>query len=84
MVGWCCESMPQHIFNFARKALIQHLPTASNLFRWKKIGKNAVYCNGFQSNKHVLANCSAVVSLERYTRRHNNILQLLAEWISTD
>ena len=24
-----------------------------------------------------------MVSLERYTRRHNNILQLLAEWIST-
>ena len=86
IISWSVvlESMPQHIFNFARKALIQQLPKASNLFRWKKIGKpECCLCNGFQSNKHVLANCSAVVSLERYTRRHNNILQLLAEWIST-
>ena len=86
IISWSVvlESMPQHIFNFARKALIQQLPTASNLFRWKKIGKpECCLCNRFQSNKHVLANCSAVVSLERYTRRHNNILQLLAEWIST-
>ena len=33
------ESMPSHIFNFARKALIQQLPTASNLHRWKNIDK---------------------------------------------
>ena len=76
--------MPSHIFNFARKALIQQLPTASNLHRWKKIDKpECCLCNKIQSNKHVLANCSASVCLERYTDRHNNILQLLAEWLSS-
>jgi len=78
------ESMPQHMFNFARKALIQQLPTAANLFRWKKIDKpDCCLCNKIQTNKHVLANCSSVGSLERYTRRHNNVLQLLAEWFTT-
>ena len=78
------ESMPQHMFNFARKALIQQLPTAANLFRWKKIDKpDCCLCNKIQTNKHVLANCLSVGSLERYTRRHNNVLQLLAEWFTT-
>ena len=30
------ETVPDHLFKFARKALQQQLPTASNLFRWKK------------------------------------------------
>ena len=72
------------MFNFARKALIQQLLTAANLFRWKKIDQpDCCLCNKIQTNKHVLANCSSLGSLEQYTRRHNNVLQLLAEWFTT-
>ena len=34
-----------------------------------------------QTNKHVLSNCSAQVALKRYTKRHNDVLQLLADWL---
>ena len=84
IVSWSAvlDSLPQHLFTFARKALIQQLPTASNLFKWKKIAKpECCLCNRVQSNKHVLANCSAPTSLERYTRRHNNVLLLIATWL---
>ena len=84
IVSWSAvlDSLPQHLFTFARKALIQQLPTASNLFKWKKIAKpECCLCNRIQSNKHVLANCSAPTSLERYTRRHNNVLLLIATWL---
>ena len=78
------DSMPQYIFGFARKALIQQLPTASNLHRWKKIDSPMCkLCNSdkVQSNKHVLNNCSDAKALERYSQRHDNILSLLANWI---
>ena len=78
------ETMPQYIFNFARKALIQQLPTASNLHRWKKIASsmcNLCSSDKVQTNKHVLNNCDK--ALERYTQRHDNVLSLLANWILT-
>ena len=31
------DRLPQFLFQFARKALQQQLPTASNLYRWKKL-----------------------------------------------
>ena len=76
--------MPQYIFGFARKALIQQLPTAYNLHRWKKIDSPMCkLCNSDKvlSNKHVLNNCSDAKALERYSQRHDNILSLLANWI---
>ena len=74
------EAMPQYIFNFARKALIQQLPTASNLHRWKKIASpmcNLCSSDKVQTNKHALNNCDK--ALERYTERHDNVLSLLAK-----
>ena len=78
------ESMPQYIFSFARKAILQQLPTASNLHRWKKISSPVCnLCNSGmpQTNKHVMNNCSNVKALERYSQRHDNVLSLLAGWI---
>ena len=31
------DSLPSHLFNFARKALLQVLPTAANLKRWNRV-----------------------------------------------
>ena len=78
------ESMPQCIFSFARKAILQQLPTASNLYRWKK--NSSLVCNlcnsdMVQTNKHVMNNCSNAKALERYSQRHDNVLSLLAGWI---
>ena len=75
-------SLSQSLFLFCRKALLQVLPTESNLHRWKK-SENPYcrLCNQIQSNLHVLSNCASIPSLERYKTRHDNILKLLSDWI---
>ena len=74
------------IFNFGHKALLQILPTASNLHQWKKIqDPQCMLCaKGFpQTNKHVLSNCSSNIALQRYTERHNAILQHIVQWLKS-
>ena len=75
------NSLPQILFRFTRKALLQVLPTNSNLAKWKSATNSSCsLCGGrFQTNKHVLANCPA--ALERFKIRHNNTLLLIANWI---
>jgi hypothetical protein len=78
------NNLPTHLFNFARKALIQVLPTAANLKRWKRVqDASCPLCprGTPQTNKHVLSNCSSATALHRYTVRHNDILSLLISWI---
>ena len=75
------DSMPQALFRFTRKAMLQVLPIDSNLTKWTHtIDSTCSLCGATnQTNKHVLSNCSA--ALDRYKIRHNNILVLLAsDW----
>ena len=72
------------LFKFVRKAIQQQLPTAKNLKRWGKTSDSSCpLCTREQTNKHVLSNCSATAALERYKTRHDNVLLILAEWISS-
>ena len=75
------NSLPQILFRFTRKALLQVLPTNANLARWNISANSGCSLCGSskQTNKHVLANCPA--ALERFKIRHNNILLSLANWI---
>ena len=76
------DSLPDHLFRFVRKACQQQLPTASNLQLWKKVPSDkCILCGARQTNKHVLNNCSAAGVLERYKRRHDHVLSILAQWI---
>ena len=80
------NSLPQYMFNFARKPLLQQLPTAYNLFILKKIDSpSCCLCKSseWQSNKHVLSHCSAKIALERYTSRQDNTLNILAAWLKS-
>jgi hypothetical protein len=80
------DRLPQFLFQFARKALQQQLPTASNLYRWKKLQSPMCTLCGInrpQTNLHVLSNCSSQKALDRYTQRHNNILSIIANWIAS-
>ena len=80
------EKLPDHLFRFSRRALQQQLPTAANLTRWScstdpmcslcKAGKK-------QSNKHVLSNCSSPIALQRYTDRHNAVLETIVGWLAS-
>ena len=85
-MGSGLDSLPTHLFNFARKALLQVLPTAANLKRWNRIQDPSCplcACGQAQTNKHVLSNCGNAAALRRYTVRHNDILQPLISWLAS-
>jgi hypothetical protein len=78
------ETLPGFMFNFVRKALQSQLPTKANLQRWGRSASNLCpLCSAVQSNKHVLSNCSNPVVLDRFTERHNKILQIIATWMQS-
>jgi len=81
----CLESTTSVLHNFAIKAFKQVLPTASNLLRWKKRSDASCPLCGSdaQTNKHVLSNCNSPQALTRYTDRHNAVLKLIIDWISS-
>src|SRR6267154_769935 len=77
------DSLPEHIHNFARKAMMKKLPTLKNLKLWNCSHTDLCpRCGLVQSNKHVLSHCSSPDSLARYTNRHNKILLIIAGWIA--
>ena len=72
------------VFNFARKALLQVLPTASNLVRWGRTqDPNCSLCKKQvpQTNKHVMSNYFAPPALSRYKERHDKVLTLIVSWL---
>jgi len=78
------EYLSTVLHNFVRKAMLQVLSTASNLFRWKRTtDASCPLCSSgkVQTNKHVLSNCSSATALHRYTTRHNDVLKLLIGWL---
>ena len=76
------EQLPGFAFNFVRKAIMNQLPTLSNLKLWGCSPTDCCpLCGLNQTNKHVVSNCSAPEVLARYLDRHNKILRLLANWI---
>ena len=78
------NNLPAHLFNFARKAFLQVLPTAANLKRWNRAqDPSCPLCASgqAQTNKHVLSNCSCPTALHCYTVRHNSVLSLLIAWL---
>jgi len=81
------DYLPTHLFNFARKALLQVLPTAANLKRWSRVQDASCplcACGKSQTNKHVLSNCGSLTALHRYTVRHNDVLSLLINWFKSN
>jgi len=76
------DSLSTYDHNFARKAMMNQLPTLHNLKIWNCSSSNQCpKCGGDQTNKHVLSNCSSQDALARYTDRHNRILEVIAKWI---
>jgi len=76
------DLLPEHIFNFTRKAMMGQLPTLHNLKLWNCSPTNLCpKCGLDQTNKHVFSNCNSPDVLARYTGRHNSVLELIAKWI---
>src|SRR6267154_1056399 len=77
-------TLPESVFKFIRKAIQQQLATASNMKRWgRSVNNVCTLCKAIQTNKHVLSNCSSSASLSRYSKRHNSILAILVEYLTS-
>lgn len=80
----CTLALSESCFKFARKALQQQLATAANMVRWGRSNSNLCsLCRLIQTNKHVLANCPAPGPLSRYTNRHNSILAIIVDYLTS-
>src|SRR6267154_1706782 len=62
------DSLPEHVSNFVRKAMMSQLPTLHDLKLWNCSSTNLCPgCGLDQTNKHVLSNCSSPDALAQYT-----------------
>ena len=78
------SGLSEPAYLFVMRALVDALPTNSNLAMWKKISSSS--CQACGSSKqtllHVLNNCQN--KLDLYTWRHNNILLHLKNFIMSN
>ena len=75
--------LPPRIMQFVLNAIIDTLPTNSNLVRWKKrTNDKCDMCKNKETLMHVLNNC--VECLDRYTWRHNSILLHIKNFLVKD
>ena len=76
------DLLPEHIFSFVRRAMMNQLPTLMNLKMWGCSPTDLCpRCGLCQSNKHVLSNCGSPEVLAKYLDRHNQVLKLIVTWI---
>ncbi len=75
--------LPPRIMQFVLNAIIDTLPTNSNLVRWKKrSNKKCDKCTNTETLMHVLNNCQEC--LDRYTWRHNSVLLYIKNFLAKD
>jgi hypothetical protein len=77
------QGLPPDPLKFALCASTNSLPTNANLKTWGK--KSSDICqlcrNSRQSLPHVLNNCPAAMDLRRYSKRHDEVLQVVGDFI---
>jgi len=72
--------VPESRFRFGLMALLDVLPTNSNLFRWDQRADNRCgLCGQPETTLHVLNNCQ--VTLGKLTWRHNSVLQAIVRFV---
>ncbi|XP_028418767.1 uncharacterized protein LOC114544297 [Dendronephthya gigantea] len=81
---WCASqtNLPRNIFNFTIRYINNSLPTRQNLARWGlSATSDCSNCLSPETLLHVVAGCKSY--LERFTWRHDSILNLLAANLQT-
>ena len=70
--------LKQGTLKFLLNASIDTLPTAANLKRWKKSSSDLCkLCKRRQTTNHILNNCKVALDTNRYTWRHNCIINYI-------
>ena len=73
----CQSKLPKNIFNFTIRYINNSLPTRRNLQKWGLTSSSECYfCLAAESLLHVVAGCNSY--LDRFTWRHDSILQFIA------
>ena len=77
------QGLPPEPLKFALNASLNIIPTNANLHTWgKKSSDMCPLCQqSHQSLPHVLNNCPAAMDLRRYSKRHDEVLQVLGDFI---
>ena len=83
MIWSTCQSkLPKNIFNFTIRYISNSLPTRRNLQKWGLTSSSECsFCLNSESLLHVVAGCSSY--LDRYTWRHDSILQFISNNLSS-
>ena len=76
------SNLPKNIFNFTIRYINNSLPTRKNLSRWGLASNiECSFCLYPETLLHVVAGCQSY--LERFTWRHNSILNFLAKTLQS-
>ena len=77
------QRLPSEAMKFALNASLETLPTNSNLHMWGKRsnGSCALCSEQRQSLLHVLNMCPVAMEFRRYSRRHDEVLKVLGEFV---
>ena len=69
---------------FLLNASIDTLPTAANLKRWKKsLSDKCKLCKNRQTTNHCLNICKVALDSQRFTWRHNNVINYIVQSLET-
>ena len=72
---------PLGLLSFASRAITNTLATPTNLARWNKVVDPLCHlCKRVQANLfHILAGCQVALNQQRFTTRHNMVLEYMVE-----
>jgi hypothetical protein len=71
------QRLPSEAMKFALNASLDTLPNNSNLHMWS----SALCYQQRQSLLHVLNKCPMAMELQQYSRRHDEVLNMLNEFV---
>ena len=76
------SKLPKNIFNFTIRYINNTLPTRKNLVKWNLVSSpECFFCLGPETLLHVVAGCQHY--LERFTWRHDSILNFLGKTLQS-
>ena len=76
------SKLPKNIYNFTIRYINNSLPTRKNLNRWAiSSNSDCSFCLSPETLRHIVAGCQFY--LDRFTWRHNSVLNFLAHTLQT-
>ncbi len=79
------HNLPRGVAKFLMNSILNTLPTKDNLRRWGKVlSESCDLCGNRETLGHVLSGCPVALEQNRYTWRHDSILNQIAQYMKTN